>query len=161
MQSSQQQDEHFLRHVIHLAHEVQARNEGGPFACILVMDGEIIGTGWNRVTGDCDPTAHAEVVAIREACKSLGQFHLHGAVLYTSCEPCPMCLAAAYWAHVDRIVFAASRERAALSGFDDAFIYDQFAQEASQRSIPSMQMLEEEGEDPFDAWDKKRDKRRY
>lgn len=161
MQSPHQQDEHFLRRAIAMAHEVQSRNEGGPFAALVVKDGEIIGTGYNRVTGLCDPTAHAEVVAIREACTSLGQYHLHGAVIYTSCEPCPMCLAAAYWAHVGRIVFAATRERAALSGFDDAFIYEQLALPAPARSVPSVQMLDDEASGPFDAWDKKTDKTRY
>ncbi len=126
---------------------------GGPFGAIVVKGTEIISAAVNTVTPDKDPTAHAEVNAIRVACKRLDTFDLSGCVLYTSCEPCPMCLSAAYWAHVDKIYFAADRKDAERAGFSDAFIYDQFIIPFNERSIPIEQILAKEGVEPFSIWE--------
>lgn len=157
----QEQDSHFLRAAIALADTGMKRGDGGPFGCVIVKDGKIIGRGNNRVTSTNDPTAHAEVVAIREACAALGDFQLTGCTLYTSCEPCPMCLGAIYWARPDRIVFACSREDAADAGFDDSLIYDELPLPYADRRIRTAQVLREEGLMVFDAWRDKSDKVRY
>lgn len=155
-------DERFLREAIALAREGMDRNEGGPFGCVIVKDGQVIGRGNNRVTSSNDPTAHAEVVAIREACRSLGAFQLDGCTLYTSCEPCPMCLGAIYWARPDRIVFAATREDAAEAGFDDQLIYDELPLPPEQRRIPTQaRVLRKEAQAVFEDWRTKEDKVRY
>ncbi|MEX1132958.1 MAG: nucleoside deaminase [Flavobacteriales bacterium] len=155
-------DEHYLREAIALARAGMDRGDGGPFGCVIVKDGQVVGRGNNRVTSTNDPTAHAEVVAIREACKSLGDFQLSGCTLYTSCEPCPMCLGAIYWARPDRIVFAASREDAADAGFDDQLIYDELPLPAEKRRIPTEALvLRDEARDVFTAWKNKEDKLRY
>ncbi len=155
-------DERFLREAIALARAGMDRNEGGPFGCAIVKDGVIIGRGNNRVTSTNDPTAHAEVVAIREACQALGSFQLEGCTLYTSCEPCPMCLGAIYWARPDRIVFAATRDDAAAAGFDDQLIYDELPLQAHQRRIPTeTEVLRQEARAVFDAWKAKADKTAY
>jgi guanine deaminase len=146
------QDEKLLRVAIKLAHEHCMDGAGGPFGAVVVRDGKIVGRGWNKVSSTNDPTAHAEVVAIRAACKALGQFHLHGCVLYTSCEPCPMCLAAAYWAHVDKIVYAATRRDAASIGFDDAFLYREFGRDLKKRRVPMQQLLRTESRQMMRAW---------
>src|SRR5436853_7016825 len=125
----------FMKQAVELA-VANVRREGGPFAALVVKDGIVIATGANQVTRANDPTAHAEVVAIREACRVLGDFQLTGCDLYSSCEPCPMCLGAVYWARVDRVYFAATAEDAAAAGFDDSFIYRQIAIPHPQRSIP-------------------------
>ena len=125
---------------------------GGPFGAIIVKDGNIIGTGANKVTPTNDPTAHAEIVAIRDACKNIGDFRLFGCVLYTSCEPCPMFLGAIYWAHISRIVYAASKDDAANAGFDDSFIYEQFALEPKNRSIETINLTLNESNTPFETW---------
>ncbi len=127
---------------------------GGPFGALVVRDGKIIGEGTNSVTRECDPTAHAEVVAIRAACKHEQQFHLNGCVLYTSCEPCPMCLATAYWAHISKIYYAATAEIAAAAGFADAFIYEQFRLPREERSIAMIQVPHVDAERAFQDWDK-------
>ena len=119
-----EQDKRFIQMAIDLATE-NVRNGGGPFGAIVVKDGEVIATGVNRVTANNDPTAHAEVQAIRAACAKTGNFELKGCVLYTSCEPCPMCLGAIYWSRVDRVVYAGTQNDAADAGFDDSFIYDE------------------------------------
>jgi len=142
----------FMREAIKLAELGMRGGRGGPFGCVVVRQGEIVGRGHNRVTSTNDPTAHAEVVAIRRACTRLRSFSLAGCTLYTSCEPCPMCLGAAYWARVDRLVFAASRQDAATAGFDDAFIYDQVPLGPFERSLPTAQLLREEAIAAFDAW---------
>ena len=142
----------FLREAIALARAGAAAGTGGPFGALIVFDGRIVGRGQNRVTSTNDPTAHAEVVAIREACASLGRFHLTGATLYTSCEPCPMCLAAAYWAHVARIVYACTRDDAAAIGFDDAFLYRELTAPSAARRIPQVPLLREEGVTVFRDW---------
>ncbi len=154
-------DERYLHEAITLARQGMDRNEGGPFGCVIVKDGRVIGRGNNRVTSSNDPTAHAEVVAIREACQSLGDFQLTGCTLYTSCEPCPMCLGAIYWARPDRIVFAASREDAADAGFDDQLIYDELPLPPEQRRIPTKALLREEAQAVFNDWKIKEDKLRY
>lgn len=125
--------------------------EGGPFGAVVVFDGEIVGEGRNQVTATNDPTAHAEIVAIRQAASKLGRFDLSGCVIYTSCEPCPMCLSAAYWARVDRVVYSATQNEAAAAGFDDAFLYAELAKHQSERQLKSVQ-LKTDHEDPFAVW---------
>lgn len=142
----------FLREAIALARSGAAAGAGGPFGAVVVHEGHIVGRGQNRVTSTNDPTAHAEVVALREACAALGRFHLTGATLYTSCEPCPMCLAAAYWAHIERIVFACTHDDAAAIGFDDAFLYRELAAPPTARRLPLVPLLREEGVAVFREW---------
>jgi len=154
-------DERFMRRAVELALESVRKNDGGPFGCVIVKDGEIIGEGRNVVTSSNDPTAHAEVVAIRNACARLGSFQLDGCVLYTSCEPCPMCLGAIYWARPEQIFVACRREDAAAYGFDDAFIYDEIALDAEKRSIPAEWMMREEALAGFKAWEANTEKIEY
>jgi guanine deaminase len=135
--------------------------DGGPFGAVVVKDGLVVGRGRNEVILRNDPTAHAEVLAIREACRNLDTFSLQGAVLYASCEPCPMCLAAAYWARVDEIVYAAGREDAARIGFDDAHIYREICLPPDQRHLPMRQHGREEAVTVMDAWSRKMDKVLY
>jgi tRNA(Arg) A34 adenosine deaminase TadA len=134
---------------------------GGPFGAVIVRDGELVGRGWNQVTRNLDPTAHAEVTAIRDACQLLQRFDLRGCELYTSCEPCPMCLAAIYWARIDRVYYASTRQDAARAGFDDQFIYDQIGLDLSERSLPTMQITCEAADDLFREWVAKPDKIPY
>lgn len=134
-----------------LARENAASAEGGPFGAVVVHEGKVVGEGRNRVTATNDPTAHAEIVAIREAARKLNRFDLKGCAVYTSCEPCPMCLAAAYWARVDRVVYAATQHEAAAAGFDDAFLYDELAKHQSERQLKLIQ-LKTDHEDPFAVW---------
>lgn len=136
-------------------------NEGGPFGCVVVKGGRIIGKGNNRVTSSNDPTAHAEIIAIREACRNLNSFQLKGCTLYTSCEPCPMCLGAIYWARPDKVYFAGNKEDAAGVGFDDAFIYKELELEPEQRSIPFEQLHREKALKAFREWENKEDKIEY
>ncbi len=126
----------FIQMAIDLAQEKMRAGEGGPFGAVVVRRGEVIGRGWNRVTSANDPTAHAEIVAIRDACAKLGDFSLAGCELYASCEPCPMCLAAIYWARLDHVYYAATREDAAAAGFDDAMIYREIPLSPAERSLP-------------------------
>ena len=154
-------DHDYLREAIRAANEGMERGDGGPFGCVIVKDGTIVGRGNNRVTISNDPTAHAEVVAIRAACASLGDFQLTGCVLYTSCEPCPMCLGAIYWARPDRVVFACTREDAADAGFDDQLIYDELPLPYAKRRIPTEHTLREEGLQVFRAWKEKSNKVLY
>jgi tRNA(Arg) A34 adenosine deaminase TadA len=153
--------EQLMRQAIARSRQNIDDNIGGPFAALVVREGEIIATGTNRVTSDNDPTAHAEMVAIRRACAKLGRFHLHGCDLYTSCEPCPMCLGAIYWAHLDRIYYANTRDDAAQIGFDDALIYKELNAPLDNRQIPTVQLLAEEAISVFEAWEAKVDKIRY
>jgi tRNA(Arg) A34 adenosine deaminase TadA len=137
-------------------------NAGGPFGCVVVNNGEIIGEGVNQVTSTNDPTAHAEVVAIRNACRSSGSFQLDGSVIYTSCEPCPMCLGAIYWARPERVFIACDRKDAAAAGFDDAFIYDELcAKDLGHRKVPMSTLLRDEGLKVFQNWIAKPDKIEY
>ncbi|MCB9899080.1 MAG: nucleoside deaminase [Planctomycetes bacterium] len=150
-----------MREAIALSLDGCRRGLGGPFGAVIVKDGHVVGRGQNRVLADNDPTAHAEMVAIREAAATLGSFSLEGCVLYTSCEPCPMCLGGAYWSRVDRIVFANGRADAAAIGFDDAFFYDELGRPPAERSVPMEQRLRDEALVAFAAWDGKPDKTSY
>jgi len=154
-------DEHFLREAIRLSRHHMLGNAGGPFGAVMVKDGQIIAEGWNQVTSTNDPTAHAEVVAIRRACAHLQDYRLEGCVLYASCEPCPMCLAATYWARVDRLVFAASRTDAAAAGFDDDFLYQELPLVHSQRKMPTLQAMQAEAQAVFHEWLSKADRIPY
>ena len=142
----------FLRRAIALATENVKSGAGGPFGAVVVRDGKIAGEGVNSVTASADPTAHAEVNAIRGAAKTLGTFTLAGCELYTSCEPCPMCLAAAYWARLDAVYYGASAADAASAGFDDAFLYAELRKDVSQRKLRSIQLLGGEAWASFAAW---------
>lgn len=151
----------FMHEAIRLAREGMNANAGGPFGCVIVRAGEVIVRGWNQVVSTNDPTAHAEIVAIRAACRHAGHFELRGCDLYTSCEPCPMCLGAASWARVDRIFFAATRHDAAAAGFDDEWLYREVAAPPDQRRIPAVPLLREVAVTLFDAWRAKPDKVPY
>jgi len=142
----------FLRRAIALATENVLTGHGGPFGAVVVRDGKIVGEGANCVTSSNDPTAHGEVMAIRAACKALGAFTLAGCELYTSCEPCPMCLAASYWARLDAIYFGASAADAARAGFDDAFLYGEMKKEIPERALKAKQLLGDEAWASFAAW---------
>jgi guanine deaminase len=150
----------FMKQAIDLAVE-NVRREGGPFAALVVKDGIVIATGANQVTRTNDPTAHAEVVAIREACRVLGDFQLTGCDLYTSCEPCPMCLGAIFWARPARVFFAATHDDAAAAGFDDSFIYRQIEVPHGERTIPMIQVADQQAGRPFEEWAGKRDRTKY
>jgi guanine deaminase len=152
--------DHFIEQVIELAAE-NVRLGGGPFAALVVKDGEVVASGANRVTLANDPTAHAEIVAIREACRTLAAFQLEGCDIYTSCEPCPMCLGAIYWARPARVFFAATHTDAAKAGFDDALIYQQIAIPPAERAIPMLRAPHNRATAPFEAWMAKRDKTEY
>lgn len=154
-------DKRFMARAIELAVENVHSGRGGPFGAVIVKDRSIIAAGTNQVTSTNDPTAHAEVVAIREACRNLGVFQLHGCEIYTSCEPCAMCLGAIYWAHLSRIYFASQAADASAVGFDDSFIYRELAQPYSARRIPMVQMMREEALAAFRAWQEKPDKIDY
>lgn len=142
----------FMRRAIALATENVRSGRGGPFGAVIVRDGAIVGEGANRVTEENDPTAHAEVRAIRNACRKLGAFALRGCEIYTSCEPCPMCLAAIYWAHIDRIWFGNTSADAARAAFDDAFLYREVALPAEQRTVPSAVVMHDEAWESFQLW---------
>ena len=148
------------RKAIELARENMVSG-GGPFGAVIVRDGEVIATGANRVTANHDPTAHAEVVAIRRACASLKVFHLEGCEIYSSCEPCPMCLAAIYWAKLDRVYYCATRQDAEQAGFADDHIYREIPLQPTERSIGMRQVLRDEALAVFDAWRAKDDKVPY
>ena len=152
--------EELMRRAILLSVE-SVKKGGGPFGAVIARDGEIIAEGSNNVTIDCDPTAHAEVTTIRKATKALGTFDLAGCEIYTSCEPCPMCLGAIYWAHLDKIYYANDRKDAAAIGFDDDFIYEEFALKPEERKKPSEILLRDEALEAFRAWEQKDDKTEY
>ena len=152
--------EDFMRKAIELSIE-NVKNGGGPFGAVIVKGDEVIATGVNRVTANHDPTAHAEVSAIRAACEKLGTFDLEGCEIYTSCEPCPMCLGAIYWAHLDKIYYGNNKADAARIGFDDSFIYDELALERKDRKKVMEEMLPEEAKAAFQAWEDKADKVEY
>ncbi len=144
-----------------LALEAVRSGTGGPFGAVIVKGGRVVASGTNCVTTTNDPTAHAEIVAIRAACTQLGDFRLAGCELYSSCEPCPMCLSAAFWARVDRIVYAGSRADAARAGFDDAFFYEQLARPPDWRKVPMVPFMRETAQAAFDAWLAKDDRTVY
>ena len=150
----------FMQRAIALALE-NVRSGGGPFGALIVKDGKILSEAANRVTVENDPTAHAEIVAIREACAKLENFHLAGSELYSSCEPCPMCLGAIYWARLARVYFASTDADAAKAGFDDSFIYRELQRPHPHRKIPMVQLMREESLAAFRAWEQKPDKTSY
>src|SRR4051812_32587712 len=154
-------DKKFMQRAIELAQQGMDSNSGGPFGCVVAKNGEIIGEGCNRVTSTNDPTAHAEIVAIREACKKLGAFQLDGCVVYTSCEPCPMCLGAIYWARPAGIFFAATRVDAANAGFDDETFYDELEKPNEDRQLKMAALLRERSQEVFKAWTARTDKVEY
>jgi len=147
-----------MRRAIRLAVEAVELGLGGPFGAVIVREGKIVAVGQNRVTSAADPTAHAEIVAIRAACEALDTHQLSGCVIYSSCEPCPMCLAAIEWARLDRLYFAATREDAAAAGFDDARLYEELARPPRERSLPTDTLLGEEALVAFRAWGEKDDR---
>ena len=149
-----------MREAIRLA-SANVENGGGPFGAVIARGGEIIATGVNRVTANCDPTAHAEVSAIRAAAQKLGTFNLSGCDIYSSCEPCPMCLGAIYWARLDRLFYGNTKADAARIGFDDAFIYKELALPLSERTLRAEQLLGKEAIATFEAWEQKTDKTLY
>ncbi len=151
----------FMRQAITLATENVTGGRGGPFGAVVVKDGRVIATGVNRVTASNDPTAHAEVMAIRSACQRLGTFLLEGCDVYTSCEPCPMCLAAIYWARCRAVFYGNTAADAARAGFDDEFLYQQISRPISERSLPMAQMLAGEAQASFAAWQETPGKVRY
>ena len=150
-----------MRDAIRLSVEGVRSGKGGPFGCVIVRGGKVVARGSNQVTSTCDPTAHAEVVAIREACKALGTFQLADCVLYTSCEPCPMCLAAIYWARIPDVYYGNSREDAAAIGFDDDFIYREIPLPVGERRVPMKRLLNTEAKGAFNEWAAKPDKVSY
>jgi guanine deaminase len=154
-------DEKHLARAVALSRERMEAGLGGPFGAVIVRGGETLSEGWNEVTSCNDPTAHAEVVAIRRACTAVNSFSLAGATLYTSCEPCPMCLASAYWARIERIVYANTRDDAAAIGFDDAFIYDEMPKAPAERSLTMVHAPREDAAAAFAAWTAKADKITY
>jgi tRNA(Arg) A34 adenosine deaminase TadA len=151
----------FMREAIRISTEMMRANKGGPFGAVIVRDGKIVGRGFNQVTSTNDPTAHAEVVAIRDACKNLQTFKLDDCEIYTSCEPCPMCLAAIYWARLNKAYYGNTRKDAAEIGFDDDFLYTQLALPLPERSLVLHQCLREEALKPFAEWKTKLDKTPY
>lgn len=151
----------FMQRAIELARNGMESNKGGPFGAVIVKDGVIVGEGCNQVTSTNDPTAHAEVTAIRNACKHLNSFQLDGCDLYTSCEPCPMCLGAIYWARPNNIYYACTREDAANVGFDDQFIYDELGKDMSMRKIKITQVMRDGALKVFEQWNEKNDKTKY
>ena len=158
-----EQHARFLTQSIRLAVESAQSGRGGPFGAVIVRsdNGQIIGEGANQVTRTNDPTAHAEIVAIRQACRALESFSLAGCTLYASCEPCPMCLGAIYWARLDHVFFAATREDAARAGFDDAHIYHEVARPLSERTLPITHLAQSGALAPFSAWAEQRDRVPY
>jgi len=150
----------FMKRAIELSVESVDKG-GGPFGCIIVKDDKIIAEGSNKVTLNNDPTAHGEIVAMRDACKKLNNFNLNGCELYSSCEPCPMCLSAIYWARITKIYFANTREDAQKIDFDDSLIYSEFQKNINERKIPMIQMMRNEALKAFELWEKKIDKVKY
>ena len=150
----------FMKRAIELSVE-SVKKGGGPFGCIIVKNGEIVSEGSNKVTLTNDPTAHGEIVAIRNACKKINNFNLSGCELYSTCEPCPMCLSTIYWAHIDKIYYANTRDDARKIDFDDSFIYSEIKKNIDERKIPMTQMMRDEALKAFELWDKKTDKVKY
>lgn len=155
-----EEKEKFMKKAIEISKK-SVLNGGGPFGAVIVKDGKIVASSNNKVTLNNDPTAHAEVMAIRKACKKLNTFDLSGCELYASCEPCPMCLSAMYWAHIDRYYYANQKEDAKQIGFDDHFIYDELDKKPEKRSMPREQLLHAEALKAFKIWEEKEDKTKY
>jgi tRNA(Arg) A34 adenosine deaminase TadA len=156
-----EQDSNFLKMAVEVARKGVEKGVGGPFGCVIVKDGVVVGVGSNGVTSTNDPTAHAEIVAIRDACQRLGNYQLTGCTVYTTCEPCPMCLGALYWARPGRVVYAATRDEAADAGFDDAFIYREILLPDLKRKIPFVHQRVEGAGELFKLWREKGDRRLY
>ncbi|MDN3723852.1 nucleoside deaminase [Aequorivita sp. SDUM287046] len=150
-----EQDKHFISRAIELSAKGMDANAGGPFGAVIVKNGEIVAEGFNEVTSSNDPTAHAEVVAIRKACEKLNTFQLADCIIYTSCEPCPMCLGAIYWARPKAVYYACTKEDAAEIGFDDHFIYDEIEKNIENRNIKFINLNREEGKGVFHKWEAK------
>ncbi|MCG8310937.1 MAG: nucleoside deaminase [Cytophagales bacterium] len=150
-----------MKRAIELARHGMNNNFGGPFGAVVVNNGKIVGEGYNEVTSRKDPTAHAEVIAIRNACKELGTFDLSGCVIFCSCEPCPMCLGAIYWARIDIIYYSANRQNAAKGGFDDEFIFAEFGTSPQQRKVKCFQLIPDQGTTLFTEWIHKPDRTSY
>ena len=161
MNSYNKQDIRFLQQAILLARTGMDNNEGGPFGAIIVKNNKIIGQGCNRVIASNDPTAHAEVVAIREACQSINSFVLKDCIIYTSCEPCPMCLSAIYWARAEKFFFASTRKDAQKIGFDDSFLYDEIPLALAKRAIPIFAIKMSVAQELFERWTNKENKTPY
>ncbi len=155
------EQEKYMQEAVNAALTGMRNNEGGPFGCVIIKEGKIIGRGNNKVTSTNDPTAHAEITAIRDACKNLGSFQLEGCEIYTSCEPCPMCLGAIYWARPNKVYYGSNQVDAANIGFDDEFIYKEIPLPYNERSIPFEQLAPEIAIKPFEEWEKKEDKTEY
>ena len=153
-------NDNFMKRAIDLSVEA-VRKKGGPFGCVIVKNAKIIAEGSNKVTLSNDPTAHGEIVAIREACKKLNNFNLAGCEIYSTCEPCPMCLSAIYWARIDKIYYANTREDARKIDFDDSLIYSELKKDTHERKIPMIQMMRNEALKAFELWVKKTDKVKY
>jgi tRNA(Arg) A34 adenosine deaminase TadA len=151
----------FMLRAIELSRQNMQAGAGGPFGAVIVKDGQIIGEGWNQVTSSNDPTAHAEVTAIRDACKKAKNFSLDGAEIYTSCEPCPMCLAAIYWARIGKIFYGNTRKDAADIQFDDDFLYQEIPKDIKDRTVPMVQCGHQEALSVFTEWQEKTDKVPY
>ena len=151
----------FMARAIELAKNGVDANDGGPFGCVVVKDGKIVGEGNNQVTSTNDPTAHAEIIAIRDACQRLNSFQLDGCTIYTSCEPCPMCLGAIYWARPEKVFFACTRVDAANIGFDDDFIYKELEKSNGERELELTSLMRDEALEVFGAWATKSDKIEY
>ena len=158
---STERELNFMRKAIELSRRAIEGNEGGPFGCVVVKGEEIVGWGWNKVTSSNDPTAHAEVVAIRDACARLRSFQLDGCEIYTSCEPCPMCMGAIYWSRPAKVYYAGTREDAAAAGFDDSLIYREITNPLHNRRIPMIPLGEQEAVRVFNEWKEKADKTAY
>ncbi len=156
-----ERDEFFMKRAIEMAEKGMDSNAGGPFGCVIVKDNEIIAEGFNKVTSTNDPTAHAEVVAIRKACEKLGSFQLEDCIVYTSCEPCPMCLGAIYWARPKMVYFACTKKDAAKINFDDQFIYDELEKDMGDREIKFIKLLRKDAIPVFDKWAAKVNKTKY
>lgn len=154
-------EEKFMKEAIRLSEQGMMNNQGGPFGCVIVKDNEIVGRGCNSVTSTNDPTAHAEVMAIRDACKNLQTFQLCECEIYTSCEPCPMCMGAIYWARPKKVYYANSRQDAADIGFDDSMIYEELKCDPSKRKIPITAICRNEAFEIFEKWAAKQDKLPY
>ena len=153
-------DRKFMRQAIDLSIE-NIRNGGGPFGAVIVRNGEVVATGVNNVVPHCDPTAHAEVCAIRKACQKVGDFKLDGCTIYTSCEPCPMCLSAIYWSGIERIFYGNTKQDAEDINFSDKFIYDELALPMTERRVPAVNIMREEALEAFRDWEDKSDKVEY
>ncbi|WBL23619.1 nucleoside deaminase [Zunongwangia sp. HRR-M8] len=156
-----EEDKKFMRRAISLAEEGMDTGAGGPFGAVVVKDGEIVAEGWNIVTSSNDPTAHAEITAIRRACENLNTFQLEDCILYTSCEPCPMCLGAIYWARPKKVFYALNHNDAAKIGFDDQFIYEELDKDIENRKVPFENIIREEALPVFEKWDRKENRIDY